>query len=96
MTVVILPKTHCFIHVSISMQLLGNEPCVDPLAYRESDYCESATIVDPLDIHEHGQNHLVTTVICGESLFVEDVQQQAVSIILLQVMLHCTSEKPCI
>ena len=66
------------------MQLLGNEPCVDPLAYTESDYCETATIVDSLDMHEHGQNHLVTTtVVYGESLFVEDLKQQAVSIILV-------------
>lgn len=83
------------------MQLLGNEPCVDPLAYAESEYCETATIVDALDMHGHGQNHLVTTtIIYGESLFAEDLKLQAVSTILQVVIpqkaMHSDTVELCI
>lgn len=66
-------------------QLLGNEPCIDPMYRVKNDYFETITIVDPLELPEQVESGLrVTTIIPAhvENHFLEDFNQQAVSPLL--------------
>lgn len=64
-------------------QLLGNEPCIDPMDRVKNDYFETITIVDPLELPEQVQSGIgMTTMIIPvhvENHFLQDFNQQAVS-----------------
>ena len=62
------------------LQLLGDEPCIDPMGRVKNDYFETITIIDPLDLPEQVQPGLgMTTIVPVDNHFIQDFNQQAVS-----------------
>lgn len=63
-------------------QLLGNEPCIDPMDRVKNDYFETITIVDPLELPEQVQPGVGMTTIIPvhvENHFLQDFNQKVVS-----------------
>ena len=58
------------------MQLLGNEPHIDPMDRVKNDYFETITIVDPLELPELQMTTILPVHV--ESHFLQDFNQQAV------------------
>ena len=59
------------------MQLLGNEPCIDPMDRVKNDYFETITIVDPLELPELQMTTILPVHV--DNHFLQDFNQQAVS-----------------
>lgn len=62
----------------LTLQLVGNEPSIDPYNSVKNEYYDTMTIVDPL---EHGSVHRMedTNVAYGGTRFLYNLNQQAVS-----------------
>lgn len=66
--------------ISFFLQLLGNEPPIDPTCRVKNDYLETITIVDPLDVQcVDGHALGVTNITYNEGPFLCELNQQAVS-----------------